>query len=326
VLLVCVNMSNQFYKITNPAVKVIDLGRKHIRSAAFAIFHLFRKEKPDLVFTNGQDLNLLMAMFKPVFGKKIRFICRETSVLSVNNKDIKYRKAYNISISKLYNTLDKIICQSPEMYADLVENYRVKPARLQVIPNPVAVPRKLDHQPRFKVAGELRLLSIARLVPEKGNLRLLQALALIKSPFRYIILGDGPQMEALQKEAQQSGIEDRVTFTGNVADTNDYIADCDFVLLGTYHEGFPNIVLEAGILGKPVIAFKAPGVTEDVIENEVTGLLVQSDSVRDFADAINRAQTIPFSKETIACRILDKFGIDKVMRDYDKLFDQVLRA
>lgn len=59
--------------------------------------------------------------------------------------------------------------------------------------------------------------------------------------------------------------------------TAQYISGCNFVLSGSYNEGFPNIVLEAGAQGKPVIAFKAPGVGEEVIEDGVTGILVNED-------------------------------------------------
>jgi glycosyltransferase involved in cell wall biosynthesis len=323
VILVCVNMIDAFYEISNPAVKVLNLNKKHIKSAIFSIFSIFRQEKPDLVFSNGQDLNILMAIFKLLFRRKIRFICRETSVLSGNNSNIKYRRIYNFSIKKLYNHIDKIVCQSREMYLDLAETYQIQKSRLQVISNPVAMPQHLTFQSRFTMPDKIKLLSIGRLVPEKGNTRLLQAVSLLKLPFQFIILGDGPQKEDLLKEARKLGISGYVLFKGTVTDTNDYIADCDFVLLGTYNEGFPNIVLEAGILGKPVIAFKVPGVDEEVIENAVTGFLIEGNSNKDFCDAIEKSQMIKFVKDKIVHIVLSKYGINKIMSDYEKLFEQI---
>ena len=324
VMLVCVNMIDAFYEISNPAVTVLDLNKKHIKSTIFKLFALFRKEKPDLVFSNGQDLNILMGIFKLFFGKKIRFVCRETSVLSGNNSAIKYRDIYNFSIKKLYNHIDKIVCQSREMYLDLAEKYQVQKSRLQVICNPVVTPRHLNVQPLVTMPDKLNLLSIGRLVPEKGNVRLLRALGLLKLPFQFIILGDGPQKEELEQDARKLGISAHVLFKGTVTNTNDYISACDAVLLGTYNEGFPNIVLEAGILGKPVIAFKVPGVDEEVIENGVTGFLIERDSHKDFCDAIEKTQMTNFDKDKIIRIILEKYGINKIMSDYEKLFEQLV--
>ncbi|MCP9749915.1 glycosyltransferase [Ferruginibacter sp. HRS2-29] len=324
VVLVCVNTKKAFYPITNPAVKVIDLQKDHVKSIFFPIQSVFKKEKPDIVFSNGQDLNILMAFLK-IFHPKIAFVCRETSVLSGNNKNIPFRRLYNFLVKKLYNNVNRIICQSREMAADLEKMYHVRPEKLQIVSNPVTVPQLPVPLPALFKTGKIRFLSIGRLDPGKGNMRVLEALASYSHPFEFIILGDGPEKAQLEHKAAILGISDSVVFKGTVANTNEYIADCNFVLLGTYNEGFPNIVLEAGILGKPVIAFKVPGVDEEVIVPYETGILITGNTPAHFTEALNGLQTVQFDSELIKSIIINKFGIKKIMQTYEILFDKIIQ-
>mgnify|MGYP000064476028 CR=1 FL=1 len=55
-----------------------------------------------------------------------------------------------------------------------------------------------------------------------------------------------------------------IPFTSNV---NDYIAENDMFLQGSYVEGFPNALLESCVVGTPVLAFNVPGGTKEIIEN-----------------------------------------------------------
>lgn len=153
---------------------------------------------------------------------------------------------------------------------------------------------------KFGLEGKKVLLTVARLFPRKGHRQVLLAMPeiLAKVPdLFYLIAGLGPEKEALEKKIAELGLEDRVAFAGYVP--NDalpaYYAACDAFILpnkeitdprdpwvGNF-EGFGIVFIEAAAAGKPVIAGRSGGAPDAVLEN-VTGLLVNPDDVREIAE------------------------------------------
>lgn len=66
ILLVAVNGENNFYTRDIAQLNFIDLKKKQVKVAAWAIYRLIKREKPDIVFSNGQDLNILNTFFKKI--------------------------------------------------------------------------------------------------------------------------------------------------------------------------------------------------------------------------------------------------------------------
>jgi glycosyltransferase involved in cell wall biosynthesis len=92
------------------------------------------------------------------------------------------------------------------------------------------------------------------------------------------------QVEAL---ARDLGVADRVTFTGHVADSASVLPALDVLVCASREEGFSLAVLEAMAAGIPVVATRCGG-PEDMIEHEVTGLLVPPGNPSALANAIGR--------------------------------------
>lgn len=86
------------------------------------------------------------------------------------------------------------------------------------------------------------------------------------------MLGEGPLHDALQQQAQQSGIAERVIFTGFRDNPLDYLAAFDVFILASKSEGLPRVVLEAMLLKTAVIGSRVTG-TAELIEHNRTGLL-----------------------------------------------------
>jgi len=119
--------------------------------------------------------------------------------------------------------------------------------------------------------------SIGSLIARKSNQHTLQALAKFAATFpqadwRMVILGEGPDLAALQQQASQAGIADRVIFTGFRSNPLDYLAAFDVFILASKSEGLPRVVLEAMLLNTAVIGSKVTG-TAELIQHDSTGLL-----------------------------------------------------
>jgi glycosyltransferase involved in cell wall biosynthesis len=132
--------------------------------------------------------------------------------------------------------------------------------------------------------GRLRLVSAGRLTPTKGFARLLRVVAELGRrdvPVELTIVGDGSQREALLSLAAELGITDRVSLTGWLEPTalrQTFEASDVFCLLAdtTYHDGLPNVLLEAQALGRPVVVSSLPAATEAVTDG-VDGFVVGPD-------------------------------------------------
>jgi glycosyltransferase involved in cell wall biosynthesis len=130
---------------------------------------------------------------------------------------------------------------------------------------------------RFDLPEGARIVgSIGRLSPEKGQRDLLSAAAHVVRARRdvwFVLVGDGPDRQELERQAEREGIADRVRFTGHLTDVRPVFRDLDIMALTSHTEGFPNVVLEALCMQKPVVATDVGGVRE-IIEDGVTGKLL----------------------------------------------------
>lgn len=135
-----------------------------------------------------------------------------------------------------------------------------------------------------------RLLSVGRVVYQKGFDLGLQALAALKAlDWQWYIGGDGPQAPALQEMARQYGIQERLHVLGwqTAAQLKEQYAKANLFLFPSRHEGMPNAVLEAMASGLPVIASRIAG-NEELVVDGVNGLLVPAEDVDALREALRR--------------------------------------
>ncbi|CAK9886964.1 MAG: N-acetylgalactosamine-N,N'-diacetylbacillosaminyl-diphospho-undecaprenol 4-alpha-N-acetylgalactosaminyltransferase [Candidatus Erwinia impunctatus] len=119
--------------------------------------------------------------------------------------------------------------------------------------------------------------SIGSLITRKAHHHTLQAIARFAAAnpdaaWRLVILGEGPEMSALRQQAAESGIADRVIFTGFRNNPLAYLATFDVFILASKSEGLPRVILEAMLLKSAVIGSKVTG-TAELITNNINGLL-----------------------------------------------------
>lgn len=148
-----------------------------------------------------------------------------------------------------------------------------------------------------------RIVSVARLSPEKGHLVLLQALkSLIDegTPAELQIIGAGPFEAAIRSEGARLGLEDRIIYSGELlpADVARELAAADVFCLPSFSEGLPVSVMEAMAIGVPVVSTWISGIPELAI-NERTALTVPASNTKALADALSRVITDRQLRETL---------------------------
>jgi len=133
-------------------------------------------------------------------------------------------------------------------------------------------------------------LCVARLMEDKGIDVLLRALAHAPEWFA-LVVGEGPQREALLRLASEVGVGERVRFTGFLPVLDSVWAACDVAVIPSRREGLGLFALEAMAAEKPVIASESGGLSEVVLPGE-TGWLVTPDDPTAFAHALQQALSL----------------------------------
>ncbi|MEO8454877.1 MAG: glycosyltransferase, partial [Sphingomicrobium sp.] len=130
-----------------------------------------------------------------------------------------------------------------------------------------------EHTPR----SAKRLIAVGRLSPEKGQAGLLEAFATVSrdhADLRLVLVGDGPEAARLHALAEKLGISGRIRFSGRLSepDTLREIAAADILVLPSFMEGLPIVLMEAMAMGTAVIASRVAGIPE-LVEDGKSGLL-----------------------------------------------------
>ncbi len=212
--------------------------------------------------------------------------------------------------------------------------------RVEVIPNAVDETLFNPSVDGSRVADEYGLgdtrnvLFVGRLVPYKGIEYLLSAFKILQHEFpdtRLVIVGDGELKEKLSRQADDSGIGDRVDFVGHVPNSGlpAFYANSDLVVLPSISrlEAFGIALIEAMACGKPVVASSIPGVSE-VVEEGVTGFLVPPKDAPALAEAISRI----IQDKNLASkmgrkareRVEGNYTWERVASSYDRLYRDLI--
>jgi glycosyltransferase involved in cell wall biosynthesis len=151
----------------------------------------------------------------------------------------------------------------------------------------------LDALPMRRKTGKTvdSLICVGRLSPEKGIAGLFEAFAMVLEThpcMKLRLVGDGPERRPLEDLAGKLGIEQCVDFLGAQpeAATLLKIADSDILILPSFLEGLPVVLLEAMAVGVPVVASRVAGIPE-LVEDGKTGLLFTPSNWDELAQRIS---------------------------------------
>ncbi len=139
--------------------------------------------------------------------------------------------------------------------------------------------------------GEILLVFVGRVSKEKGIGLLIEALARLPARVRLVVLGDGPQRQAL--EAQAAPLGARVRFEGEVLDPRPWMGAADAVAVpSTWYEAFGRVVVEAMREGTPVVASRIGGMAE-LFDDGVQGHYAQAGDAGELEAAIRKLMSLP---------------------------------
>jgi glycosyltransferase involved in cell wall biosynthesis len=149
-------------------------------------------------------------------------------------------------------------------------------------------PEAAAAQPASTRGGPVTALFVGRLVEQKNVPVLLRAMKRLRdsgTDLKLQVAGDGPLRGLCEQTIAELQIGDWVALLGERSDVPALMADADFVVLPSLREGLSNVILEAMMVGRPVIA-SAVGGSVELVEHMESGLLFPSDDDAALADAL----------------------------------------
>ena len=145
-----------------------------------------------------------------------------------------------------------------------------------------------------------RLVCVGRLCEQKGQVVLVRACARLKERglnFEVLLVGDGEMRGDVEEEIVNSHLRNEVKITGwrSSEEIRDMLTDSKGLVLPSFAEGLPVVIMESMSLGRPVISTYVAGIPE-LVRNGIDGFLVFAGSEVHLADAMERLLTMDQSK------------------------------
>jgi glycosyltransferase involved in cell wall biosynthesis len=179
----------------------------------------------------------------------------------------------------------------------------------------VVVPYGLDELPRAwgenppLELGRPLLLAVCRLEPQKGLDTAVRALAELPEA-TLLVLGEGPDREALESLASSLGVRERLLLPGRVGNVAALYGQADLLVHPARWEGFGLAMLEAMLAARPVVAARA-GSAPELVEDGRTGMLVPVDDVDALAGAVSGLLADP-----PRAALLGRAGLERARREF----------
>jgi glycosyltransferase involved in cell wall biosynthesis len=301
-------------------IKIIFFEKERVLHGIWPLIIYINKQKPDILVSAVGHLNTVTAFLSLLFPKT-KFISREVTVLSLDDAFFNGKKIRPLAwiSKKRFHFFDKIICQSQDMKEDIVNNYNIRANKFVVINNPITDSFLLKNQTEKN--NPVRYITVGRLSREKGIHRIIKVLSNLDFPFHYTLIGNGDEKENILSLINELGLHNKFTHIEFTKDVSKYLAENDFFLQGSYFEGFPNCLIESCSVGTPVIAFKAPGGTKEIIENNVNGFYVNDED--EFLDKLKSNRN--WNAKIVRASVIKKFSKEKIIQQYQNLFLKIVK-
>jgi glycosyltransferase involved in cell wall biosynthesis len=266
-------------------LEIIALDTRGMPRLIAALPGIVRAQAPDAIFCPGNHYTGAAAWLRLRLGRRCPPIVGKVSNALVRaDQSCVAAAGYRAWLRMHRHFLAQVVAMTPAMAQAAVAAMRLPPARLQVIPNPPAVPLPGTTLPPLP---DRFVLGVGRLVPQKRWDRLVAALPrLADRAIALVILGEGDVRSQLERQVAALGLAHRVFLPGHVADPLPAIARAAVLALVSDFEGVPGVLREALSLGTPVVATNSSVAVREIVTAPELGTVVATDDTAALVAAL----------------------------------------
>lgn len=318
---------------------LIDENTNSTLLMCFKIYKLIREIRPSLLHVHHTKEHLLGLLCSMLIRKKIPLIRTVHGLHGVRSGLPLFQHLRSTMVVRLDSLLVKyfstdVVAVSNDLKARLKEG-RVN-GKIHFISNSLSIEQNRANIVQNEFVDKYRPHSVfwigtaARLVGVKNLDMLIDAGAILKKKgisFQISIFGDGPLKNRLNDRIIDHHLENEVKLHGFVDGMLDIVSALDIFVLCSKHEGLPMSLLEAMFLKTPVICTNVGGMAE-VVDNRISGLLVENNDAEGLADAIlcliNDRDLRNQIKENAKQVILDRFTTETAIKKLICVYDDAM--
>jgi glycosyltransferase involved in cell wall biosynthesis len=291
--------------------------------------HLLVKERVGVVHAHDFYSNLIAV---PAAG-----IARVPSIASRRDLGHWFSTGKRRVLSAVLSMADRVLANAHAVGALAAREEHVAATKLRVVPNGIDLQRfdalaAVEPSPPLpeRRPGRQRVAMVASMhLPDKGHIDLLDAAVRLRDEgvrADWILVSDGVLRPRLEEAARVRGLGEDVHFLGRRGDVPAILARVDLVAHPSWAEGFPNAVLEGMAAARAVVATRAGGIPEVLVDGR-TGVLVPPRE----PDALARALAFLLASPERAAamgragrrRVEEHFSLERMTQAVEALYDEL---
>jgi glycosyltransferase involved in cell wall biosynthesis len=319
-------------EIANQGIRVVPLGIMPGWRRPFdwwTIVSALRRLEPKIVHAFLLPASL--------YGRSAAWAARVPIIVGTEVNIYDRKQWHHVVAERLLARVSACIVASAEsVKSAYVHQLGIAPRDVRVIYNAVNWKRLDSTRSPIEIRQELGIPLdrtvvgvVATLQDKKGHHVLLDAFA--RTPglaaVGLMLVGDGTERAALEKQAASLGIRDRVTFCGTRRDLGNLLPAMDVFALPSLWEGLPLALILAMGAARPVVATRIAGIPEVVVDGE-SGLLVPPGDAVAIGTALARLCADPAERrrmgDTAREAVRDRFGADAYARSVTDLYEELI--
>ena len=277
--------------------------------------------------------SVLISMQDHPFGIIISLIKKIPSIIRIANHPVgslKFFNSYLIYKFKLliklifYHFATAIVCNS-KMSADFFKKKIIIKKKIILIYNPIE--NFIKNKKNIK-RNKNQLLTVGRIEKQKNFPGILNAIHLLSKEnkkIKLIIVGSGSEKENIINQAKELKIIDRIIFK-NFISPQDYYRKSGILILNSFFEGLPNVLIESMQYKIPIISTDCASGPKEILKNERYGYLIKVNDSISLAKKINYVISNyekALKKTNYGYKSLDRFQINNQCKKYEKLIKKI---
>lgn len=281
-----INEKSDFNKLYKGNVNKILCGTSVIRYflSFIKLVKIISDENIDIVHAHGISSCILAVLIKKIL--RVRLIVTVHSDILYDFCGIKLT-IYKFIERIIFNTTDKIVTVSQNLKFKLINRYKLREDEIDVIYNGIELSSRASE---FKIKDnkKIKFIFVGRLERVKNLDLLLDGVNYLKDngyKFSLDILGDGKEREYVEREIKRKGLEGIVKMLGFVEDSSYYMNRSNVLVMTSYMEGIPMVIIEAFSNKLTVVSSNVGGVPE-MIENNVNGIMFDINDKQSFFNVL----------------------------------------
>ncbi len=288
------------------------------------LLRIIDNEKIDIVqtqFSMGETLGYLIKIFRPKVKLIVAFVA-----------SLKPSKFKSPIVNLFYPKVDAFIYVSNHVKTEKLKQFPVlQKKKSKIIYNGTEV--RLDNGSKTPKFRGQSVLCVGSLIKLKNVQVLIQAMDILNNSklltgINLYIAGEGSYRSKLEQTVRKSSSKVSIHLLGNQSNIGGLLNECDVFVHPSYEEGFGIAVAEAMHAEKPIIVSNA-GALPELIDNEISGLIVDPHNAEEWANAMVKILENPTIAKSYAKKAKEKaerdFSVEKYTTSYERFYQNLFQ-